>query len=66
VERRRGANVEQGVQMTALGWLLLIVSCGTVTALVAFCFWRVLSLPAPTEDLHAPLDIDTHDLNDAP
>jgi hypothetical protein len=52
--------------MTALGWLLLIVSCGAVTALVAFCFWRVLSLPAPTEELHAPLDIDTHDLNDVP
>ena len=49
--------------MTALGWLLLVVSCGTVTALVVFCFWRVLRPPAPREELHAPLDIDTHDLN---
>jgi hypothetical protein len=47
--------------MTVGGWLLLVLSCGSVTSLVVFCFWRVLSLPAPTEDLHAPLDIDTHE-----
>lgn len=52
--------------MTTLGWVLLLTSCGTVTALVVFCFSRVLRLPAPEEDLHAPLDIDTHDLNDTP
>lgn len=50
--------------MTAGGWVLLMISCGTVTALVTFCFWKVLQLPAPEEELHAPLDIDTHDLND--
>lgn len=52
--------------MTGLGWLVLAVSCGTVTALVVFCFWRVLRLPAPTEEFHAPLDIDTHDLDGQP
>lgn len=51
--------------MTLLGWLLLIASCGTVTALVAFCFWRVLRLESPADELHAPLDIDTHDTDDA-
>jgi hypothetical protein len=48
--------------MTIWGWLLLGLSCGSVTTLVLFCFWRVLSLPAPTEELHAPLDIDTRDV----
>lgn len=45
--------------MTAAGWLFLIVSCGGVTALVLWCFWRVLSLPAPSEEIHTPLDIET-------
>jgi len=49
--------------MTALGWILLTVSCGTVTWLVGFCLWRVLRLPDPGEELHAPLDIDTHDID---
>ena len=52
--------------MTALGWLFLTVSCGVVTTLVVFCFWRVLNLPRASEDLHAPLDIDTQDLDDEP
>jgi hypothetical protein len=52
--------------MTTLGWLLLIISCGSVIGLVVFCFWRVLRLPVVTDELHAPLDIDTHDLNDRP
>jgi hypothetical protein len=50
--------------MTTAGWVLLVVSCTTVTALVCFCFWRVLRLPTPEEDIHAPLDIDTRDQDD--
>jgi hypothetical protein len=50
--------------VTTGGWILLAVSCGTVTSLVTFCFWKVLRLPAPTEDIHAPLDIDTQDLRE--
>lgn len=45
--------------MTAGGWLLLMLSCGSVTALVAYCFYRVLTTPHAAEELHAPLDIDT-------
>lgn len=50
--------------MTTGGWILLGLSCGTVTGLVAFCFWKVLRLPTPAEELHAPLDIDTRDLGE--
>ena len=48
--------------MTPAGWVLMIVSCGTVTALVAWCFWRVLRLPSPRPELHAPLDIETREM----
>lgn len=34
--------------MTAGGWLMMLLSCGTVTALVVFCYARLLrhDLPA--------------------
>lgn len=47
--------------MTAAGWVFMSCSLGFVLALVVFCFFRVLSKPAATEHMHAPLDIDTHD-----
>jgi hypothetical protein len=50
--------------MTLAGWLLMLLSCGTVVALVVFCFWRVLRLPRPSGELHAPLDIETGEEDD--
>jgi hypothetical protein len=48
--------------MTPAGWAIMIVSVGSVLALTAFCFYRVLTLPATEMDeLKAPLDIDTRD-----
>ena len=49
--------------MSPIGWTLMLVSCGFVLTLVAFCFWRVLTTPGSQEHIHAPLDIDTHDTN---
>jgi hypothetical protein len=52
--------------MTPGGWIFMILSCGSVVSLVVWCFYRVLSKPAATKHMHAPLDIDTQDLeNDA-
>jgi hypothetical protein len=50
--------------MTPLGWLIMIVSIGSVVALTAFCLARVLSLPpVEVEDLNvAPLEIETPDM----
>ncbi len=45
--------------MTAAGGLLLATSCGSVTALVVYCFYRVLTTPHAAEEMHAPLDIET-------
>jgi hypothetical protein len=48
--------------MTPAGWTIMIVSVGSVITLTAFCFYRVLTLPAPElDELKAPLDIDTGD-----
>ncbi len=33
--------------MTAAGWFLMLATCGSVTALLVFCYWRLLSSPAP-------------------
>jgi len=49
--------------MTSAGWAIMFVSVGSVLALTAFCFYRVLTLPPQVIDEHlkAPLDIDTRD-----
>lgn len=47
--------------MTPTGWILMLVSCGSVLALTAFCYYRVLRTPRTIEHMQAPLQIDTHD-----
>jgi len=51
--------------MTPLGFLIMVVSIGSVVALTGFCLHRVLTLPpVETEDLNvAPLAIETPDLH---
>ena len=52
--------------VTSAGWTVMILSVGSVLALVTFCVVKVLSLP-PVEmkDLKGPLEIDTHDTTNA-
>lgn len=33
--------------MTVAGWIFMLVSVGSVTALTAWCFYRVLRAPEP-------------------
>jgi len=49
--------------MTTTGWIFMLSSVGSVTILMIWCFHRVLSNPTSANHMHAPLDIDTHDLN---
>ncbi len=49
--------------MTTGGWVIMITSMTCVVALVSFCYYKVLTHPESTEHMHAPLDIDTHDLD---
>ena len=47
--------------LNASGWTLMLLCIGLVTVLMAFCYYRILREPRPSEHHHAPLDIDTRD-----
>ncbi len=53
--------------MTAGGWIIMVVSVGSVLTLVTYCLVRVLSLPPVEveEPLHGPPDIDARDTENA-
>ena len=55
---------DEKVTLTAAGGTIMTVSVLLVLGLCAFCFWRILREPAPSKHHHAPLDIDTHDLDE--
>ena len=38
--------------MTALGWLIMLISVGAVTALLVWCVYKVLTIPEETEHVH--------------
>lgn len=46
--------------MTFWGWLIMILSVGTVTALFAWCIWQVLCVPGEADRLHG-VEIETPD-----
>jgi len=51
--------------MQPAGWLVMLLSIGSVVTLVSYCLYRVLSLPpVDMEEVHGPLDIDTGDTVD--
>ena len=52
------------VGLTPGGWIMMVLCVGLVCGLVAFCFIRIMREPNPSQHHHAPLDIDTHDLDD--
>jgi hypothetical protein len=52
--------------MTPSALAVMLVSVGSVLALVTFCLYRVLSLPpAVDEDLKGPLGVNIGDAGDA-
>lgn len=38
--------------MTSSGWIIMILSVGSVTALLAWCVYKVLTIPEETEHVH--------------
>ena len=57
-----------GYLMTAAGWIVMLVSVGSVLALVSFCLYRVMILPPLDVEEHVkgPLEIDTRDTQAGP
>jgi hypothetical protein len=52
--------------METSGWIIMLLSVGSVLSLVTYCVARVLLLPAADiEDIEGPLTIDTGDTRDA-
>ena len=49
--------------LTVGGMIIMVCSIGLVLALSGFCMVKILGEQKPTEHHHAPLDIDTHDLD---
>lgn len=49
--------------LTTAGWIMMIGCIGSVCSLAAFCFYRVLREPNPSQHHHAPPGVDTHDLD---
>ena len=49
--------------LTLAGGLIMTVSIVLVIGLAVFCLVRILGEKRPAEHHHAPLDIDTHDVD---
>lgn len=47
--------------MTAGGWIILLVSVGSVTALFVWCIYRVLTAPTDPDRMHR-FEIETPDV----
>ena len=49
------------VQLSVAGAIVMTISIMLVCGLNAFCIYRITRESQPSEHLHAPLEIDTHD-----
>ncbi len=59
------APLAQQQGLNSAGWTVMIGCITLVCGLCVFCFYRIMREPRPSEHHHAPLDIDTHDLDNA-
>jgi hypothetical protein len=50
--------------MTIGGWIVMTLSVGGVTALMAWCTYRVLTTPGSEAHLHSQADIETPDVEE--
>ena len=51
--------------LTLAGWTIMVTSLLAVVLMNVFCFYRVLTIsPDDVQDLNAPLEIDTGDLDE--
>ena len=47
--------------MSAIGWVIMLVSVIGMTSLFFWCIRKVLTLPDASEHIHSQSDIDPHD-----
>jgi hypothetical protein len=53
----------KGSIMTYGGWIMLILSIGSVTSLFVWCIYQVLTIPRETEHVHG-FEPETPDMED--
>ncbi|MDR1964189.1 MAG: hypothetical protein LBQ50_10455 [Planctomycetaceae bacterium] len=47
--------------MTIAGWIMMTIVMGSMTSLLLWCTWKVLTTPDSAEHIHPPLELDTQD-----
>ena len=50
--------------MTLGGWIIMLLSVGSVTGLLGWCVYKVLITPGSTERIHSQADIETPDVEE--
>ncbi len=50
--------------MTVAGWIILLVTVGGMTAMLAWCITKVVTTPGATEHMHSQADIHTPDVDE--
>lgn len=49
--------------MTLGGWIVMLLSVTGATALLVWCFYKVLKTPGSEQHLHGQVDLHTPDMN---
>jgi hypothetical protein len=52
------------MELTAAGWVTMILSVGFVTALLGWCVYKVIATPDTAEHVHSQADIEPPDVED--
>jgi len=50
--------------MTPGGWVVMLLSVGGVTLLLAWCIYKVFATPGSTARIHSQADIETPDIKE--
>jgi hypothetical protein len=50
--------------MTIAGWITMAVVAGSMTLLLIWSTWKVLTTPHSSEHVHPPLERDTPDMHE--
>lgn len=49
------------VSLAPGGWVIMLVSAGSVTGVLGWCLYRILTTPGSTEHIHSQADIHPDD-----
>ena len=55
------APPEAGYGLSLGGWILMVLSVGFMTGLLAWCIYKVVSTPGSTQRVHSQADIEPPD-----